>query len=487
MKKYIYITFLLAVLFNMGCEDSLELLPPDGLVKNEYWKSKEDVEATLMGAYNGFADIDDRLFYYGEIRGDLLIDDNNLQTDLRNIMYSNVYPWNEWVEWKPLYEIINYANTVLKYSDGVRDEDPTFTDYAYEAFNAEAVFLRSLAYFYLVRSFNDIPLVLKPFDSDEENFFLSKTESEVVLDSISNHLIDILPLIPEEHESIEKTKGRATRAAVNALLADIALWRFDYEQCINYVENIENSELYGLLPGANWFTIYSVGNTLEGIFEIQFNSQLGQNNSLFDITNENQNRLLASDYAMSILSISQTEELVRGPASVTENQLIWKYVGQSPDGQSKRSGATDESANWIVYRYADVLLMKAEALSQLGRYEEAINIVNDIRTRAFISPITSYPNSASGVEDIILEERARELAFEGKRWYDLLRMGRRNNYERKEDLIQILIRNVPATQKRVLATKLNDPNGWYLPVHIDEIENNTNLDQNPYYDIYDTD
>ena len=160
------------------------------------------------------------------------------------------------------------------------------------------------------------------------------------------------------------------------------------------------------------------------------------------------------------------------------------FLGRSPDGQSIRSGANFASANWIVYRMADVLLMKAEALSQLGQYEEAINLVNEIRNRALVQPITSYPLTASGVEDIILEERAKELAFEGKRWFDLLRMGRRNNYDRKEDLIQILIRNVPATQKRVLATKLNDPNGWYFPIHEDEIENNAQLVQNPYYDIY---
>ncbi len=470
-----------------GCADSLELLPPDGLVKDEYWQSKEDVEATLMGAYKGFADIDNRLFYYGELRGDMLIDDNNLQAELRNIMYSNVYPENTWVNWKPIYEIINYCNTVLKYSGEVLAEDPTFTEYKFEAFNAEAVFLRSLAYFYLVRVFDEVPFVLNPFDSDEEDFFLPKTSSEIILDSLSSQLVRIVPLIPEEYENIDKTKGRATRGAVHSLLAEIALWNFDYEKCINHVDDVLDMELYGLLPAGSWFTIFTMGNTLEGIFEIQFNSQLGQNNSTYNITLDNLNYLNASDYAMDILSAANTSEIVRGPGSVTENQNIWKYVGQSPDGQSKRSGANARSCNWIVYRLPDVMLMKAEALCYTDRYEEAIAIVNQIRVRSFAQPITAYSNNPSAVEDIILEERAKELAFEGKRWFDLLRMGRRDNYQRKEDLIQILIRNVPATQKRVLATKLNDPNGWFLPIHSDEIENNPNLVQNPYYSIYERD
>ena len=82
-----------------------------------------------------------------------------------------------------------------------------------------------------------------------------------------------------------------------------------------------------------------------------------------------------------------------------------------------------------------------------------------------------------------MNERALELAFEGKRWFDLLRMGRRNNYARKDKLIEIIVSNVPSTQKRILAAKLTNPLGWYLPISKDEMERNKNLVQNPYYDF----
>ena len=91
-------------------------------------------------------------------------------------------------------------------------------------------------------------------------------------------------------------------------------------------------------------------------------------------------------------------------------------------------------------------------------------------------------NSPQAYEDAIMEERALELAFEGKRWFDLLRMGRRNDYARKSKLIEIIVANVPSTQRRILATKLNNPLGWYLPIHETELERNKNLVQNPYYD-----
>jgi starch-binding outer membrane protein, SusD/RagB family len=486
MKRQIYysLLFLLIPVFFHGCEDSLTILPPDGKVKNEYWKSKEDVRATLMGAYKRLAMNDELLFYYGELRSDMLEEGVNLSNDLRDIMKSNIYPSNNWTKWGSFYSVINYCNLVLKYSPEVKIIDGNFSDYDFNRYNAEAIFLRSLCYFYLVRVFKDVPFILTPYDTDKQNFFPTKLSDDEILGFLVDHLTNILPMIPVEHETNDKTRGRATRGAVHALLADIALWRFDYQACIDHIEIIENSDLYKLVPGSNWFTIFSEGNTLEGIFELQFNSQLGQDNNMFDVTTSTNNYFLSSDYAFQILSPILSKEVIRGNGSITINKLIWKYIGQKPDGFSFRSGNDRRSCNWIVYRLADVLLMKAEALSQMGAYDEAIAIVNEIRARAFLEPYSSYPQNPTALEELIIEERARELAFEGKRWFDLLRMGRRNNFERKSKLIEIIIRNVPATQKRILAMKLNDPYGWYLPIYEKELENNINLVQNPYYQIY---
>jgi len=135
-----------------------------------------------------------------------------------------------------------------------------------------------------------------------------------------------------------------------------------------------------------------------------------------------------------------------------------------------------------VYRYADVLLMKAEALSQKEQFAEAFSILSEIHERAGL-PSVSIANTPTAYEDAILNERALEFSYEGKRWFDLLRMGRRNNYARKEKLIEIIVRNVPSTQKRILATKLTNPQGWYLPIFEGEIERNKNLVQNPFYDF----
>jgi hypothetical protein len=127
--------------------------------------------------------------------------------------------------------------------------------------------------------------------------------------------------------------------------------------------------------------------------------------------------------------------------------------------------------------------MKAEAYSQKASpdFVKALEYLNIVRERANKAPYLQF-TSAQAFEDAILLERAKELAFEGKRWFDLMRMGRRNDFARKDNLIEILIRNVPSTQKLVYKSRLSDPNGWYMPIHISEIDRNKNLKQNSYYD-----
>jgi starch-binding outer membrane protein, SusD/RagB family len=485
MKRLIILSLVLLPL--KSCSDWLELIPPDGLVNNEYWKSKEDLQATLMGAYQHFARLDEVLFYLGEVRADMLSQDANTPAYIRNVMTSNIYPDNNLSNWKEFYVIINYCNLVLKNAPLVEDIDPTLSNYQMQGYRAEAIFLRSLAYFYLVRTFRNVPLVLEPTDSDAIDFFPIAEEEDVVLSTIKSDLKEAKLFVSATYGSREADLGRATKGAITSLLADICLWSYEYEECIEYVNEIEEME-YLIMPPSLWFELFYPGNSLESIFEFQFDGSLGQDNSLYTVTYYNRNYLV-SEKAIELLDPEQesSREFIRGPGTLNPDvQKIWKYCGSSPDGKSLRPNSEQNDCNWIVYRLSDVLLMKAEALSQLGRYDEALRIVNEIRSKRQVPSVTaSY--SSSVFEDLILEERARELAYEGKRWFDLLRMGRRNNYSRKEKLIEIISESAPSTQKLVLASKLTNPWGWYLPVYEDELERNKNLTQNPYYADYSND
>lgn len=481
--------FLLTAVFLLpcvSCEDWLELIPPDGLVLDEYWKSKEDLEATLMGAYQKFAGLDEKLFMFGELRADMIIDGQYAAGYQRNIMQGNIYPDNIICNWSDFYVVINYCNNVLMYAPQIQEFDQTFTEYQMRGFEAEAIFLRSLAYFYLVRIYKDVPLVLEPSEKDDVDFYLPKSADTTILRVIKEDLEEAKFYVTDDYGTDEENLGRATKGAILALLADINLWNFEYQDCIDNVNEIEELG-YLLLPGGKWFENFYPGNSLEGIFEFQFDQNLDQSNSLWSNTYYVNNVFQGSSNAIELLSPEISSEIIRGSGSLREyDAMIWKFCGSAPDGKTYRPGSERNSCNWIVYRYADVLLMKAEALSQLNQFGPALAIINRIRSRALVNP-AEIPFTAEAFEDAIMQERATELAFEGKRWFDLLRLGRRNDYSRKSKLIEIIIEKVPSTQRLILASKLTDPYGWYLPILEKELEKNTNLEQNPYYADYSTD
>jgi hypothetical protein len=170
------------------------------------------------------------------------------------------------------------------------------------------------------------------------------------------------------------------------------------------------------------------------------------------------------------------------------SHVLWKYVGtegtpSTVTGAAQsgyRNGNQESDANWIVYRYPDILLMKAEALAQQSEFEQALQLVNQVRNRARVEPAADI-SSKNALEDIILEERAKELCGEGKRWFDLIRLGRRNNFERKDRFIEILADNKSYEEAEVIRSKYSNPDSWYLPIHQDEIDQNNQLVQNPYY------
>lgn len=466
----------------------MELIPPEGLIREEFWKNQSDVEAVLMAAYQRFANMDDLLFVFGEVRADMVSGDTDQNNIERLLAESNIYPDNRICSWQDFYKVINNCNEVIKNAPLVQEADNTFTDFELLGLVSEAYFLRSLAYFYLIRIYNEVPLVLQPTESDDVELYYAKATEEAILTQIVSDLEANRAYAPSGgFVSIEENKGRASKAAFDALLADISLWRFEYEEVIRHVEKIEATEQYVLMPNLKWFELYYPGNSLESILEFQFDNSRGQDNGMYALTNQNAKKYKPSQKAIELLGQEYAFEIFRGEdASIKKygegEYIIWKYVGLAPDGRSTRSGADQQSCNWIVYRFADVLLMKAEALSQLERYTEAEEILNSqIRERAGVPPL-NITYSRISFEDAILTERAIELSFEGKRWFDLIRMGRRNNYARKNKLIEIIVSNVPSTQKRILAVKLSDPMGWYLPVWDTEMERNRLLVQNPYYD-----
>jgi hypothetical protein len=162
---------------------------------------------------------------------------------------------------------------------------------------------------------------------------------------------------------------------------------------------------------------------------------------------------------------------------------IYKYTHTNPYlGNSGRRTEIQRDANFIYYRYADIILMQAECLAETGKIKEAYQKINEIRTRAGVPTIASS-NSISDFRQNLIQERALEFAMEGKRWFDVLRYTKKNHYQDKTLITKITLTkaNDPNTTEKLKAL-VKDTMFYYLPIPSNEIKVNNKLEQNPLYD-----
>jgi SusD family. len=496
----IKIAFLVIIISGLSCKKYLDLKPSDGITGAAYWKTKEQVQASVMGCYasllgspNGSKSLAELLFLWGELRADMLTTTTATSNEMLDVMNVNILPTNSITNWRSVYQTINYCNTVIDFAPQVLGSDATFTQTALNTSIAEVKALRALMYFYLVRSFGDVPLVLKSTSSDTQIQPIAKTSKDSVLMQIVQDLNEAEPNAVTTFGDRASDKGRITRYTINAIQADVYLWMEKYPECIAACDKIINSNQFGLIDGSDastWFiTLYANGNSNESIFEFQFDNQ--RQNTFYQLLAA-PNRQLAANPGSKILTDLITADFndpnlrdVRGDsASVrSTDNLIWKYTGLDHDVKTVRA-STQYSAHWFVYRFADILLMKAEAANQMGNGATALELVKQIRFRARALGLTnSNPgvNDKDGIANFILDERAREFAFEGKRWYDLLRNAKRDKYRRLNILTDMVSNTVPADRQQSAIAKFKDFNSHYFPIYAYELQTDPLLVQNPFY------
>jgi len=164
IKKIYQSAFILLVLFSTSsCKKWLDLQPQDGITKQEFWKTKEDVKAALTGIYSSLVGggVEERIFTWGELRGDMVNITNYASDDFKQVRNSNILTTNSVSNWSSVYRVINNCNLLIDFAGNAKSLDPTFTDQLYNDYVGEALTIRSLMYFYLVRAFRDVPLSLK--------------------------------------------------------------------------------------------------------------------------------------------------------------------------------------------------------------------------------------------------------------------------------------------------------------------------------------
>lgn len=461
-----------------SCSDWLTVAPENDLTKDKFWKKTEDVQSALGASYNALREASLESLIFGELRADLVSFPGPSFSNYAQIAGSDISPSNPVVNWSNFYKAINLANTLMFYDDEVFELDQTFTPDLKDAIEAEARFIRSMAYFYLVRLWKDVPLVVEASISDTSNLFLGKTTESEILNAVVDDLLTAREMAySTEYLGTDDFYGRANKYSITALLADVYLWQEDYQKCIDACDYIINSGLYSLEPTETWFNVYYPGNSVtESIIEIQYDDNLeSQENPIYynlvPISGGDQ----AAMETQSINLIMDVEDSRRYRGQFG----IWKYRGKDQFGLIPRT-STERDANWILYRFAEIMLMKAEACIEVGRYNEASELIGETMLRAGV-PFEGETDKEL-LRQALLDEKGREFLFEGRRWFDLLRAAKRDNFENKQIIIDMILSGADIKQQAILKTRVYDTLSYYLPVPERELIYNQNLVQNPFYD-----
>lgn len=571
MKRNTIISAIVAILSLSSCSDFLEVAPQNVITLEQFWNEKGDVENAIAGCYSGMQSYGflSRVMIWGEFRSENVINNGTIEKDvnLERVLKENLTANNSYTSWADFYSIINRCNIAMLYAPEVAAKDPAYNPTELRAHIAELTAIRSLCYFYLIRTFRDVPYSEEAFLGDDQRFALPATPFAQVLDNLIASLEqvkdDAIQKYPETKTNYQT--GRMTQQAIYALLCEMYLWKKDYTNCIRYADLIieakkkeakesedrtverDFSEFNGyplIATKYNGFTnsfgnaftsIFVNGGSSETIFELTFDKgsegNMPSNGPVSDFFGGRPEPYVKpSDYVAADISLTtpvifsnkydgrayENFRFAGGSSDPTPNAINKYTVSTSvtlgdPNANSFYSsgswgtvyptfGNNYESrnkSNYIFYRLTDIMLLKAEALTQMMEdsvsslsekdidlRNQAFDLVTAINKRSLYQPtlkdtlkITNYPSKET-ITNLVYDERERELIYEGKRYYDLVR---RTLREGNTKYLRTKVRLKSTENGSVIDSKLTRIEAIYWPYNLDEIKANTNLVQNPAF------
>ncbi|MBD1424167.1 RagB/SusD family nutrient uptake outer membrane protein [Sphingobacterium arenae] len=481
MKKlFIIISFI--AYFSSSCQKQLELSPISSISANSFWKTENDARGAMFGLYNCMRSAlgNYNYLFWGEFRNGYWESGSaGAITEWVNIWDNNLDPITAGTNWSGLYQVINDANLILKYVPNI----PFTNEQERAEILGHAYFMRAFSYFYVVRIWGDAPISTTPFESADQDLYLSRrpvTEIYQLLKADIDKAGDMLPSA--------SANFLANKSTANILKADIYVWLAKIGGGGEAELQVANQALNNVLSAEYQFSdsyldVFRNNDNKEIIFSIFYNEIEGGTNysdtfiptttdvpaTLRDIVpyKPSPNRARFNQEFV-------TQTLNQAPGD-SRTAVIWqeiplanglalkwinKYIGKDV------AGVRMLVDNVRIYRLADVILFKAEVENALHHPTEAINWINKIARRAY-GQDNYYPTSLNEdqVNTAILKERMIEFAAEGKTWFDIVRFGKAFTL-------------IPSLQGRE-----NEHEGHilYFPVAQDVISRNVNIKQTKGY------
>ena len=212
-----------------SCEDYLTLYPTTSITEEEFWNTRNDVNNVRASAYYQLTQCTGKILAWGEFRSDNVELSDMSKANYRYMQEAVLQPSENLYDWSAFYKGINFCNKVLEHGQQMVDKgtDPSFTNIEWQPMKAEMVSLRALYYFYLVRSFRNVPFVRHSISTDAEALVAREkaVPGQVIMDSLIHEVEAVLPTAAINYGRNSSNKGRWTRTSIHALLADMYLWR----------------------------------------------------------------------------------------------------------------------------------------------------------------------------------------------------------------------------------------------------------------------
>ena len=440
MKK---ILWLLTLTFLLSCKkEFIELNPQSTASTNALYKTDKDFQDAVVGIYSTLQNIYQSFWQFGDLAGDDTEQQHSAQLEfvnINNFLATSATPLLH-TTWLDHYRLISRANIVLA---EIEKADPAVVVNKNRHIG-EARFLRALAYFNLVRVFGDVPMVTAPI-SIEEGSKLGREKIDKIYDEvIIKDLQDAENKLPVKYTGTEV--GKATKGAAKSLLGKVYLTRKNFTGAASKLEEVTTMG-YSLLPiYTDLFDYTKDEHHAEYIFDAEYvDGGLGLGS------------IFSNNFAPNLSQVINFFGLkgAGGQQGAPTAQIFTLFdpndkrkdisIARVADGLIDKNGqkipltpidvttyskkymtplitANDSKANWKVIRYADVLLMYAEALNEVGKTDLALTYLNQVRARAGVPPYVGL-TQADTREKIYLERRF-EFHLEGHRWFDLVRTGR---------------------------------------------------------------
>ncbi|MEI6888938.1 MAG: RagB/SusD family nutrient uptake outer membrane protein [Bacteroidota bacterium] len=488
MKKIFLISVVIVtVLSFQSCKKFLDLKPESQGVAVEnassdsvLYKTADDVEAALAGAYSDFKNEYYQLDYF--VNGDAQSDDAyaggdnpaNFQIDEFKLDALNT---NVSRDWAYLYSSIGKTNLVINHVNSCPDS--ALTPARKKEIISEASFIRAFMYFQLVQLWGDVPLQLQEITSISASnlaaIYLILFPPRATMAKVYAQIITDLEAALAHAPVTAVNKGYVTKGAVNSMLAYVYATQepHDWNKVSQYCDGVISGG-YSLMPKYDDLWNNQNKNCAESIFEINYSGGASDGNwgvTIFRGLDWKKFNLPANDL---VFAFDGQNDTVRKKASIIFLDVTGKWSDPNypqthyPFINKYRNFASGSDQNYIFLRLADIILLKAEALNELGDLQGAAALVNQIRTRV------KLPNTTANTQDVMRQaialERRLELSFEAHRWFDLKRTG---------TAIEVMNNAVGPTGEKIGYHLTQSKLVWPIPQA--EMDKNSKLVQNPGY------